>query len=165
MNDILLTLSYFIHLISTVVWIGGLLAFVVFIWPLAHQTMQRSSQNDFVLAFNKRFRPLANLSLLLLLGTGMLQIGANENYDGLLTFNNTWTIAMLFKHIAFVGMMIVAGLVQFAVVPAIEQGLLLAKKDDGVALQAAIERETNLARIMLGLGIVVLIFTAIATAV
>lgn len=165
MDDALLSISHFVHLVATVTWIGGLLIFTLYIWPLARTTLQNETQRQFVLSFTKRYRPIANLSLVLLLGTGMVQVGADEHYEGLFTFTNTWTIAMLFKHFAFGGMAVLAGVIQFAVVPALDQALLLAHKDDGVALQAAIERETHLMRWMLGLGLVVLIFTAIATAV
>ncbi len=165
MDEVFLSLSHFIHLIATVIWIGGLLIFTLIVWPLARITLDSDAQRKFVLAFNKRYRPLANLSLVLLLGTGMIQVGADEHYEGLFTFSNSWTIAMLFKHLAFGGMVLLAGIIQFAVVPSLDHALLLAQKDEGVALQAAIQRETHLLRFMLGLGLVVLICTAIATAV
>ncbi|PJF44165.1 MAG: hypothetical protein CUN55_05390 [Phototrophicales bacterium] len=165
MNETLLSISHFIHLIATVTWIGGLLVIVFYIWPLSHKHLNDETHQQFILAFNKRYRPIANLSLVMLLGTGMLQVGADEHYQGLLTFKNTWTIAMLFKHLAFGGMMILGAIIQFSVVPAIERALLLASKDNGTALQAALQRENQLLRGMLVLGIFVLVFTAIATAV
>lgn len=164
MDDILLTLSYFIHLGATVVWIGGMMIFVVYIWPLAHRFIDDEKQREFSLTLQQRFRPIANLSLVLLLGTGMLQTGANENYDGVLTFENTWTIAMLFKHIAYGGMIVVAGLVQFGVVPALERATLLVSRGATDELDILLQREKRLFYVSLGLGIVVLFFTAVATA-
>jgi uncharacterized membrane protein len=164
MDDILLSLSYFIHLGATVVWIGGMIIFVVYIWPTVHRYLADDTKRDFLLSLQQRFRPIANLSLVLLLGTGMLQTGANENYDGLLTFENTWTIAMLFKHIAYGGMVAVAGLVQFGVVPALQRATLLASRGNTDELDILLQRERRLFYASLGLGIVVLFFTAIATA-
>lgn len=165
MDDVLLSLSYFIHLGATVIWIGGMAIFVMYIWPTVHRHINDDRQRDVLLSLQQRFRPVANLSLVLLLGTGMLQTGANENYDGLLTFENTWTIAMLFKHIAYAGMVVVAGVVQFGVVPALERATLLASRGNTEELDILLQRERRLFYASLALGIVVLFFTAIATAV
>lgn len=166
MSTVLLSISYFIHLIATVLWIGGLLIFTVFVWPaVKHSLYQPEANHQLLLDLQKRFRPLANLSLLLLLGTGMVQTGANENYEALLTFTNTWTQAMLFKHLAFGGMIVVAGILQFGIAPAIERASLLAARGQANELETILAREARLTQIMLGLGVLVLVFTAIATAV
>lgn len=166
MSTVLLSISYLIHLIATVLWIGGLLIFTVFVWPAVKRNLHQPEANrQLLLDLQKRFRPLANLSLLLLLGTGMVQTGANENYEALLTFTNTWTQAMLFKHLAFGGMIVVAGILQLGIAPAIERANLLAARGQTNELETILAREARLTRIMLGLGILVLVFTAIATAV
>ncbi|MCB9438047.1 MAG: hypothetical protein H6673_13805 [Anaerolineales bacterium] len=164
--NVLLAISYFVHLVATVVWIGGLAIFVLLVWPAAKRTLNQPETNhQFLATLQERFRPLANLSLLLLLGTGMVQTGANENYEALLTFTNTWTQAMLFKHIAFGGMILVAGILQFGIAPALERAKLLAARGQANELEAVLTREAHLTQLMLGLGILVLVCTAIATAV
>lgn len=164
--NVLLAISYFVHLVATVVWIGGLAIFVLLVWPAAKRTLNQPETNhQFLAILQERFRPLANLSLLLLLGTGMVQTGANENYEALLTFTNTWTQAMLFKHIAFGGMILVAGILQFGIAPALERAKLLAVRGQTNELEAVLTREAHLTQLMLGLGLLVLVCTAIATAV
>jgi uncharacterized membrane protein len=166
MQETILSTSYFVHLLATVTWIGGLLILTLFVWPLAHRFIRNPDESrQFVLGLQRRFRPMANLSLVFLLGTGMIQTGADPNYEGLLTFDNGWTIAMLFKHLAYVGMVALVGIVQFGIVPAIERATLLAARDQPNDLAQLIKREANLTRGLLGLGIIVLLFTAIATAI
>ncbi len=167
MDEIALSISHFIHLIATVLWIGGLAIFTLFIWPETRRTMRSTTVAELsplILNLQKRFRPVANFSLVLLLGTGMVQMSADSNYDGFLTFSNTWTIAMLCKHLAFGSMVVLAGMIQFGIVPAIERATLLATRGQTDEMEPLLQREMRLTRLMLGLGILVLICTAIATA-
>ena len=164
MDTLLLSISLLLHLIATVVWLGGLAIFTLYFWPLAHKNLASEQQRQIVLDFLARFRPIANFSLIVLLGTGMLQLGVNDNYDGVLTFENTWSLAMLLKHIAFGGMIVIAGIIQFGIVPATERATILASRGDSSELDIILHRERHLLRWMLGLGLMVLLFTAIATA-
>lgn len=165
--NILLTLSYLVHLVSTVVWLGGMLIFSILVGPLIEQVITDHAENQrLLLNLQKRFRPLANLSLILLLGTGMVQMGANSEYEGLFVFDNTWSLAMLLKHIAFGGMILVMLWIQFGIVPELERATLLAtQKNETDALQRILQQEKLFTRILLGLGALVLIFTAIMTAI
>lgn len=163
--NVLLAAAYFLHLIATVVWLGGLVILGLLVWPEARRTLSDGDENRrFLLNLQRRFRPWANLSLLVLLGTGLLQMAADPHYEGLLAVGNTWSVAMLLKHLAFGGMVVVMLALQFGVAPAIERAALLAQKGQPEALAAAQHRERRLAGIMLGLGGLVLLFTAIATA-
>lgn len=165
MDETLLSISYFIHLVATVVWIGGLMIFTLYLWPEARRTIANPDESrQLLLRLQKRFRPVANLSLVMLLGTGMVQMSADDNYEGFLAFENTWSLAMLSKHLAFGGMIVLAIFIQFGVASAIERATLLASKGQSTALDKLLQRESRLNQIMLGLGIVVLVFTAIATA-
>lgn len=165
MQETVISICHFIHLIATVVWIGGLVIFTVFIWPESRRLIQNPDERrQMLLQLHQRFRPAANLSLVALLGTGMVQMSVDDNYAGFLTFSNTWTIAILLKHIAFGGMVILAFLLQFGLVPAIERANLLASRGQSNDLDALLERQTRLTRLTLGLGLLVLVFTAIATA-
>ncbi len=165
MTEAIISISQFIHLVASIVWIGGLLIFTVYVWPEVHRSVANPDESrQFVLRLQRRFRPVANLSLVSLLGTGMVQMGANANYEGLLAFTNTWTIAMLFKHLAFGGMVILAFILQLGVAPSIERAALLAARGATDELDRVMHREAFLTRLMLALGAIVLLFTAIATA-
>jgi uncharacterized membrane protein len=164
--DIGLSISYFVHIVATVVWLGGMVIFSMFVWPEARRSIAEGNENRrFLLNLQRRFRPIGNFSLIVLLGTGMVQMAADPNYEGLLTFENTWSVAMLLKHIAFGGMVLVMLVLQFAIVPAVERAILLANKGQPGQLAAIQYRESRLNMLLIGLGTVVLIFTAIATAV
>lgn len=158
-------ISYFLHLIATVIWLGGMALLVLVIWPLAERQSASSDNASLLNAIEKRFRPLANLSLLVLLMTGVVQTAEDEQYGGLLDFSNGWSQAMLAKHIAFFGMVGIVAFLQFGLSPALERTRLLAKKNLGAGDVAALtRRERRLTQINFGLGLVVLFFTAIATA-
>ena len=117
-------------------------------------------------AIEIRFRPLSNFSLLVLLMTGVVQTGADDFYGGWFSFDNDWSRAILGKHLAFVGMMGIVVFLQFGLAPALGRAKLLAKKQDAQMqmLSQLRSRERRLMQVNFALGIVVLIFTAIATA-
>lgn len=165
----MLPLLYFIHLIATVTWIGGLLLMVIVVWPAARQALAAQDQSGALLrlmdALRKRFTALANLSLIALLVTGVLQMGGDSHYKGLLVVEDDWSRALLIKHIAFLGMMIVGGVMQFAVAPALERATLFARKGkDAPDLTRLQRRERQLTALTLILGVIVLLFTAMLTA-
>jgi len=158
-----LALSYFFHLIATVVWLGGMALQVLVIFPLQRDQAEWQPLLD---ALARRFRPLANFSLLILLVTGVVQTGDDSHYGGLLNFENAWSRAILAKHIAFGGMVALVVFMQFGLSPTIERARLLATKNKGQAdeLGKLHRRERRLIQANFALSIIVLFFTAIATA-
>lgn len=166
-NDTILSLSFFLHLVATVAWIGGLVTMAVVVQPvLQRMVTDVKSQARVLEAVQKRFQPIANLSLIVLILTGMVQTVNNPFYKGFLRFDNTWTQAILFKHIAIVGMVIVAGIMTFSIQPAVSRNALLIANDviDETAVSQLQRQQTRLTRLNLGLSILVLLFTAIASA-
>jgi uncharacterized membrane protein len=70
----ILAISLFFHLLATVVWIGGLIITTILVWPEARNALQESPALYTLLTrLRKRFTPVANLSLAVLLATGMFQ--------------------------------------------------------------------------------------------
>jgi uncharacterized membrane protein len=156
-----------VHLIATVVWIGGLATLLLLVWPAARKVLGESGQSHaFLRTLRKRFVPWTNFALVVLLITGFVQMSADEHYVGMLQFENEWSTAMLLKHIAFVGMIVFGLLLQFSVAPALERAQLLADHGKGDALETArlTRRETTLSWVTLLFGVAVLAFTAWATA-
>ena len=113
----------------------------------------------------KRFQPLTWLSLVVLIVTGLFQMTADPHYEGMLQFNNSWSRAILLKHVAMAGMVICGVLLQWRVVPALERAGWLLERNHGDAAEWARLRcqEVRLARISVALGLLVLVFTAWAT--
>ena len=162
----LLALSFFLHLIATVVWIGGLVTMALVVWPGLRRALGDDDRRlaRAVEAIDRRFKPLANLSLVVLILTGLVQMNANKNYKGFLYFDNLWAQAILLKHAAIIGMIVVGALLQFGVQPALQRNAMLAAAGVSNEREAAAlrQRMARLGRINLVLGVIVLILTAIA---
>lgn len=167
MSQSTLAISYFFHLIATVVWIGGLVILVLLVWPEARRILASSpALYGLLTRLRKRFFPLANLSLAVLIVTGLFQMAGDPNYEGMLQFDNQWSQVMLLKHVAIGGMVISGLLLQLGVVPALERASLLAErgKGDAAEWERLRRREVRLTWLNVGLGMLVLGFTAWATA-
>jgi uncharacterized membrane protein len=168
LSQSLLAISYFFHLIATVVWIGGLVMMTVLVWPSAQRVLAESpALMTFLTRLRKRFMPLTNFSFVLLVVTGLIQMTGDPNYDGVLQFNNDWSRVILLKHVAIAGMLVCGVALQFAVNPALERATLLAERGKGDAAEWARLRRTEVrltwANVIL--GVLVLAFTAWATAI
>jgi uncharacterized membrane protein len=162
-----LAISYFFHLIATVVWIGGLVIMVLLVLPAARRVLSEQPTLYALLSrLRRRFVPLANLSLAVLVVTGLIQMSGDPNYDGLLTFENDWSRVMLLKHLAIIGMFALMVFGQLALAPALDRALLMLEKGKGdAAVLVKLHRdETRLTWINVGLSMLVLLFTAWATA-
>ena len=115
-------------------------------------------------AIEERFRPLSNLSLLVLLMTGVVQTSDDTNYGGLLNFETGWSRAILFKHIAFMSMVIIVVFLQFGLAPTLERARLLESRSPSSSdLVMLRNRQRRLIQLNFALGLVILVFTAIAT--
>lgn len=167
MSPSILALSYFAHLIATVVWIGGLVTLTLFVWPEARRTLADNPALFALLTrLRQRFAPLTNFSLVVLVLTGFVQMSADANYEGALTFNNEWSRVMLAKHIAVFGMVVCGLALQYAAAPALERASLLRErgKGDPTEWERLRRRDVRLTWLNVALGIAVLAFTAWATA-
>ena len=161
----ILATSYWIHLLTTVIWLGGMSLLALVAWPALRRGELADNQ---WLLLQQRFTPLANASLVLLLVTGFVQMTNDSNYNGFLIIDSLWSGALLIKHIAFIGMVLVGAYVQFSLHPALARTALLAESKPHLAEEeqrALAAREILLLRWNLGLALVVLLCTALATAV
>jgi uncharacterized membrane protein len=161
----ILALSYWVHLLATVVWLGGLVLIALIAWPAWRQ--QSLSDNQW-LTLQKRFAPWVNGSMALLWVTGFVQMTNDVNYTGFLSIDSTWALAMLLKHVAVVVMMAATLYLQFRVYPSMERLQMLAAKKPQMAAteQAQLQQqERRWLWINLVCAAIILFFTAIATAV
>jgi hypothetical protein len=95
----------------------------------------------------------------------MVQTFTSRFYKGFLRLDNLWTQAIFFKHIAVLGMIIVAAYITFSVQPALKRNALLIANDlaDEQQIARMQQQQVRLTRINLILSVVVLLFTAIAS--
>lgn len=162
-----LALSLFIHILATVLWIGGLLITVLLVYPEVRHVLEESPPLYRLLSrLRQRFYPISNLCVVALWVTGLFQMTASPYYDGFLTIDNAWSRVMLLKHVVIL-LMIAAGLVlQYGVSPALERVSLLLEKQKGDISQwrTLRQREVRLTMLNAALGVVVLACSAVVTA-
>src|SRR5690349_17089872 len=131
-NQTILAISLFFHLVSTAIWIGGLMILSILVFPEARRVLENQPALYTLLSrLRKRFTPLSNLALAVLIATGLTQMSLDPNYNGILQFDNTWSVVMLVKHITIIAMVVCGLILQYAVAPALERASLLAERGKG----------------------------------
>lgn len=157
-----LTLTYWLHMLAVVIWIGCLAAINILILPASQRTLNLAQQLSLVSALQKRLEPIAWFSIGILLFTGLIQMSTSEHYDGFLSISTQWSLAILAKHILGALMIIVSAIQTWEVFPAIQRILIKKENANEVELAKLQKREILLVRINLFLSIVILLATAIA---
>jgi len=163
MNLWIPALSHFIHVMGTVVWIGGMLMTLLVLLPSAKTAFESPSMvGKLMKEVAKRFTPLANISILLLIATGIVIFYYDKNYTSLLSLENRWHVVIALKHF-FVAVMIV---IHFY------RGLTLIPKIERFSLQSNEKQTSRLKKIALdlvkinfALGIIVLLLTAVSISI
>ena len=161
-----LALVFWLHMLATVAWLGGLAAIAILVLPAAKYTLKPAEQLAFISAIQRRLEPLAWFCLSLLIATGLFQMSVNPHYNGFLSTSGQWSLAILTKHMLVVVMVVVSAMQTWEVLPAIRRGLMRIEK--GQASEEEVERlqkrETLLLRLNIGLSILILAATAFARA-
>lgn len=158
-----LTISFWLHMLATVTWVGGLATLALLVFPIARRTLETQAYADFVRRVNKRLDPLGWFGLSLLTVTGLIQMSANPNYLGFLSFENPWAQAILFKHIAFLGIILISAYQTWSLAPELERQALRRSRGKQVPEDDQLQRrETRLLSLNLTLGVIVLLLTALA---
>ena len=160
-----IALTYWLHMLATVAWIGSLAAISLLILPAMKRTLNAETQLVVIEAMQKRLEPIAWFSISLLIITGLFQMSVNPHYDGFLSTSTQWSLAILTKHVLGIIMVVVSAIQTWEVIPAIRRAILLSKKNKNVEeLDSLRRREITLLRINLGLSILILGATAVARA-
>ena len=158
-----LALTYWIHMLATVLWLGSLALLSLIVIPAMRKSLDAKSQIKLMAAIQKRLDPLAWFSVALLLATGMFQMSANPNYEGFLAISGQWASSILIKHIFFLGMIVVSGAQTWWLLPNMQRAMLRLQKSGDMAEIAALQkRETLLLNLNLILAILILGMTALA---
>lgn len=158
-----LLLSFWLHMLATVVWVGGLAALALIVLPAMQRVLKPREFATWLTALNKRLDPIGWFSLGLLTFTGLVQMDANPNYVGFLAFSNPWSQVILLKHMVFLGMIAVSAYITWWVAPALQRAAVFRARrvhdDSGLHWQTRLQQliATNFV-----LGLIVLVFTALA---
>ena len=158
-----LALTFWLHLLATVTWIGCIISISILILPAAGKILKPADHLALIEAMQKRLEPIAWFCMSLLLLTGLFQMSVNPHYDGFLSTSTQWSLAILTKHILGIFMVVASAIQTWEVIPAIRRTLMKKTADEGqiVALQ---KKEVLLIRINFGLSLLILLATAFARA-
>ena len=159
-----LALTFWLHLLATVAWIGCIISISILILPAAGKILKPADHLALIEAMQKRLEPIAWFCMSLLLLTGLLQMSVNPHYDGFLSTSTQWSLAILVKHILGIFMVVASAIQTWEIIPAIRRTLMNKKKADEGQVIALQKKEILLIRINFGLSLLILLATAFARA-
>jgi uncharacterized membrane protein len=160
-----LTFAYWLHMLATVVWIGGLTTMALLVIPAARKTLSHPEFGNLISRIQARLSQIGWFSLAVLTVTGMFQMSSHPSYEGFLTFSNAWALAILSKHLVIGLMIVVSAYITWGLLPALQRVALLqgaGKQVDDSTAESLKRREMRLLQINLALSFVVLALTALA---
>jgi len=158
----ILAVTFWLHMLATVTWIGSLAAINILVLPASQRTLKLADQLSFISALQKRLEPLAWFSMGVLLVTGLIQLSTSPRYDGFLSLSTQWSFAILIKHGLAVIMVVVSAVQTWEVLPAIHRTLMKKDKADEEELAKLQRKELILLRVNLVLSALILGATALA---
>ena len=160
-----LALTYWLHLLATVSWVGSLAGISFLVLPAMRRALDPEIQLIFIEALQKRLEPIAWFSMSLLVLTGLFQMSVNPHYDGFISVSTQWSLAILTKHLLGVVMVVVSAIQTWEVIPAIRRAIVRSKKSkNSEELDGLRRREIFLLRMNFGLSVLILLATAFARA-
>ncbi len=160
-----LAITYWLHMLATVAWIGSLASISFLVLPAMQRSLNSETQLVFLEAMQKRLEPIAWFSMSLLVLTGLFQMSVNPHYDGFLSVSTQWSLAILTKHLLGIVMVVVSAIQTWEVIPAIRRAILRSKKSQNAdELESLRRREILLLRINFVLSILILLATSFARA-
>ncbi len=127
--------------------------------------MEPSSLAALLAGLQNRLQQIGWFCLAVLIVTGLFQMSSSPFYKGFLAIENTWSTAILVKHLVVGAMILVSAYVTWGLLPAVQRTVLLraaGRTVDEARVTALHARETWLLRLNLGLSVIVLLLTALA---
>jgi uncharacterized membrane protein len=164
---IMLAITYWLHMVATVVWIGGLATLSLIVLPAARGALEPAAYLNLVSRMQSRLQGLGWFSLVVLGVTGMFQMSSSPFYEGFLAINNGWARAILIKHLVIGLMVLTSAYVTWGLLPALQRTALrraAGKEVDASQAARLQKRETLLLNLNLILSLLVLALTALARA-
>lgn len=146
----------FLHLLTAVIWIGGMIYFNFVLSP-SLAAIDPPQRGKLVGAVSKRFAMFAWGCIIILLMTGLLLTPSGMLFDT----SSTYGIALFVKIIMFIVMIIIGAFISFIKVPKMEK--LAPKPDEKPAPEFfKIQKQISLlAHINMILGILILLCVAV----
>jgi uncharacterized membrane protein len=163
-----LSISYWLHMIATVIWLGGLATIALFVLPFIQKSIPPDDRERLLSGLQSFLNPIGWFCLFILIGTGLFQMSAHPSYQGFLAIDNAWAVALFIKHIIIALMVAVMGFMTWFVIPGLKRLALKQKLGKVISKSELIKyrkQEKTILWVNLILAIFVLIFTAWARSV
>ncbi|MFN2159792.1 MAG: hypothetical protein ACK2U3_05130 [Anaerolineales bacterium] len=165
-----LTLTYFLHMVATVVSVGGIFIMFFSLASLASLRKPDIETINLQLKIVHRLEAAGWFCAAVLVGTGLLQMSANPNYIGFLEIDNRWSSAILIKHLFFLLIALVSVYISLVLLPRVRRSFLQASHlSPGPALEKLLDNlsaEFNRVTIFIAVNfifaIIILSLTAVA---
>lgn len=97
MQEVLLVVGVWIHLLVSIVWIGGIFFILFVALPGAKETLEQPGM--LMGALSKRFVPLANISILFIFVTGILMSLLSRSLGEITSLGSSWSRMLSVKMI------------------------------------------------------------------
>ncbi len=159
LQQVALFVLSFLHLLATVMWIGGMATNILVTLPSAREVLEPAVSGRLIGAITKRFRRLVWGSLITLLLSGVPLTLLNENFAGLGRIDNTWSQVVLVKHL-FVIAAVLLSVYSFEVLT--PKMARLAAKGPSPELLKAQKLQLRMASTGFVLGLIILLLITIA---
>ena len=153
MRELILIAFYWVHILATVIWIGGIVFILFIAIPSAKQVLGAEA-GKLMGVISKRFTPFANFSIICLIVTGLLLTWFNKHVSETGISENIQISGLILKHVLVLGMVVVhfyRGLV-------LSPRIVKTASTEKVALQ---KLSLNLVKVNFGLGLLVLFLSGI----
>ena len=159
-----LAVTFWIHLLATVTWIGSLVSITVLVMPAASRALDAGEHLILLDRIQKRFEPITWFSVSVLIVTGLFQMSVNPHYNGFLSTSGQWSLAILSKHALVATLIALSAVHTWDVLPTMRRVLLRKDKTAAADLEKLQRREANLLRGSLVLAALILLATGFARA-
>jgi uncharacterized membrane protein len=164
-NSITLSILYLFHMTATVVWSGGLI--VLFLDNLPVSTPEKGLKIHLNSQQRKSLFSLTWFCLLVLGATGMFQMSANPAYKGFLAIVNSWSQAILLKHLIIIVLFMTFAYLTGILEPRLtrmKMKSLINQEISNPDLNAISKNENRVIILLFCLLLIVLLFTSLARA-
>lgn len=154
MLTLLDTASRWLHLVATLVWLGGISFLLLVAIPSARRILGPAA-GELLNEISRRFTKLANASIALLLVTGAVMMALAGRPGGAPAPESAWSLTLVVKHALFLIMVLVHFFRGLALAPRIRRITEEAEK------QALARLSLNLVKLNWGLGMLVLLLSSL----
>lgn len=151
MRELILITSYWIHIVATVIWLGGI-TFILFVAIPSAKQVLGGDAGKLMGEITKRFTPLANYSIVLMVITGAVLMSLNKGFSAP-NIVNYWTMTLILKLLLVIVMIAIHFYRGLVLAPKITR---TATDSEKVALQRL---SLNLVKVNLVLGLLVLLLS------